>query len=52
MPGSVANAVPTTVLPNSLSRAFTHTREYPVIDNEYRNGESQRSAQAATSRKK
>ena len=52
MPGSVANAAPTTVLPNSLSRAFTHTREYPVIDNEYRNGESQRSAQAATSRKK
>ena len=52
MPGSVANAVPTTVLLNSLSRAFTYTREYPVIDNEYRNGESQRSAQAATSRKK
>ncbi len=40
------------VLPNSLSSAFVHTREYPVIDNEYRNGESQRSAQAATSRKK
>jgi phage-related protein len=39
-------------MPNSLCRAFAHTREYPVIDNEYRNGESQRSAQAATSRKK
>jgi phage-related protein len=52
MPGSVANAAPTTVMPNSLSRAFVHTREYPVIDNEYRNGESQRSAQATTSRKK
>jgi phage-related protein len=52
MPGSVANAAPTTVLPQSLCRAFVHTREYPVIDNEYRNGESQRSAQAATSRKK
>ena len=52
MPGSVANAAPATVMPNSLSRAFVHTREYPVIDNEYRNGESQRSAQAATSRKK
>jgi hypothetical protein len=50
MPGSVANAAPTTVMPNSLSRAFAHTREYPVIDNE--NGESQRSAQATTSRKK
>jgi hypothetical protein len=52
MPGSVANAAATTVMPHSLSRAFTHTREYPVIENEYRNGESQRSAQASTSRKK
>ncbi len=52
MPGSVANAVPATVLPQTLCRAFVHEREYPVIDNEYRNGESQRSAQAATSRKK
>jgi len=51
MPGSVANAAPATVMPNSLSRAFEHTREYPVIDNEYRNGESQRSTQASTSRK-
>ena len=46
-----ANAAPATVLPNSLSSAFVHTREYPVIDNEYRNGESQRSAEAATSRR-
>jgi hypothetical protein len=52
MPGSVANAAPATVMPDSLSRAFAHAREYPVIDNEYRNGESQRSAQATTSRKK
>ena len=52
MPGPVSNATPTTVMPNSLSRAFVHTREYPVIDNEYRNGESQRSVQASTSRKK
>jgi hypothetical protein len=52
MPGPVANAAPSTVMPNSLSSAFAHTREYPVIDNEYRNGESQRSAQASTSRKK
>lgn len=52
MPGSVANAAPTTVMPATLSRAFAHTREYPVIDNEYRNGESQRSVQATTSRKK
>lgn len=29
-----------------------HAREYPVLDNQYRNGESQRSVQAATSRKR
>jgi len=52
MPGNVQNASATAVMPASLSRAFAHTREYPVIDNEYRNGESQRSTQASTSRKK
>jgi phage-related protein len=52
MPGSVQNAAPATVLPASVSRAFVHEREYPVIDNEYRNGESQRSAQASNSRKR
>jgi hypothetical protein len=52
MPGSVQNAAPATVLPQNLSRAFTHTREYPVFANDYRNGESQRAAQTATSRKK
>ena len=52
MPSSVANAAPTTVMPDSLSRAFVAMREYPVLDNEYRNGESQRSVQASTSRKK
>jgi len=52
MPGSVQNAVPLTVLPATLSRAFSHQREYPVLDNEYRNGESQRSVEATTSRKR
>lgn len=52
MPGPVQNAAPLTVLPASLSRAFVHEREYPIIDNEYRNGESQRSVQAANSRKR
>ncbi|MBI2817960.1 MAG: hypothetical protein HYX72_13585 [Acidobacteria bacterium] len=51
MPGSVQNAIPTTVLPQSLSRAFAHAREYLVLENEYPNGESQRSLLAATSRK-
>jgi phage-related protein len=52
MPGSVQNAAPLAVLPASLSRAFVHEREYPVLDNEYRNGESQRSVQATNSRKR
>jgi hypothetical protein len=52
MPGSVQNAAPLTVLLASLSRAFVHEREYPALDNEYRNGESQRSVQAANSRKR
>jgi hypothetical protein len=52
MPGSVQNAAPLTVLPASLSRTFIHEREYPALDNEYRNGESQRSVQATNSRKR
>ena len=52
MPGSVQNAVSATVLPQSLSVAFTHERAYPVIENEYKNGESQRSVQTANSRKR
>jgi hypothetical protein len=52
VPGSVQNAAPSTVLPASLSRAFVHERAYPLIENEYRNGESQRSVQATTSRKR
>ena len=52
MPGSVANAAPSKILPHSLSRAFARSEEYAALDNEYRNGESQRSALAATSRKR
>ena len=52
MPGSVQNAVPVAVLPHSLSRAFGHAREYIVIENEYRNGESQRNRLVETSRKR
>jgi len=51
MPGNIPNAGPIAVLPPSLCRAFGHSREYPVLDNEYRNGEPQRTAQAANSRK-
>jgi phage-related protein len=52
MPSSVENAAPATVLPASLCRAFVHERAYPLVENEYRNGESQRSVQAANSRKR
>lgn len=52
MPGSIQNAQPTTVLPQSLCRAFAHERAYPLIENEYKNGESQRSVLATTSRKR
>lgn len=52
MPGSVQNAAPLTVMPASLSRSFAHERAYPVVENEYRNGESQRSVQATNSRKR
>lgn len=52
MPGSVQNAAPLTIMPVSLSRSFAHERAYPVVESEYRNGESQRSVQATTSRKR
>lgn len=50
MPGSVANADPSTVMPATLCRAFTRLREYPVIENTYKGGESQRDRLADTSR--
>jgi len=52
MPGSVANAVPSTVMPWSLSRGFVRSQTYPVLDNEYAGGESQRSVVASNSRKR
>ena len=52
MPGSIANAAPSTVLPLSLSRSFAPSREYALIENEYKDGTSQRSLQATTSRKR
>ncbi len=52
MPGSVQNADPTGVMPWSLCKAFGQSREYPVLENEYRDGSSQRSRLADTSRKR
>lgn len=51
MPGSVSNAAPSTVLPQSLCTAFRASREYPLLANEYKDGESQRYVQADSSRK-
>ncbi len=52
MPGSVANAAPSTVLPQSLCTAFAHERAYPLVENEYKDGSSQRTVLATTSRKR
>ena len=38
MSGQVQNTVRAAVMPDNLSRTFVHTREYPVIDNGWRNG--------------
>ena len=51
MPGSVSNAAPSTVFPLSLCKSFSHSRQYPINANDYRNGESQRGRLADTSRK-
>lgn len=45
------NAWPTTVLPFSLCKAFSHTRAFGIVGNEYKNGESQRTRLTLTSRK-
>ncbi|HWR51223.1 MAG TPA: hypothetical protein VN428_08960 [Bryobacteraceae bacterium] len=52
MPGSVQNSAPTAVFPRYLCRAFSRSQEYPVAENEYRNGESQRAVTETNSRKR
>ena len=52
MHGSVLNAGPATGLPQSLCRTFVHERVYPLIENEYKNGESQRSVLTTNSRRR
>lgn len=51
MPGNVGAAVPISVLPWSLATAFSRSNEWPIILNEYRNGECQRQILVETSRK-
>lgn len=40
------------VMPAGLCTVFVHQRDYPVLEAEYRNGESQRSIQATHSRRR
>lgn len=51
MPGSVSNAAPVGVLPQSLCTAFAEVRQVPFLESTYHDGAVQRVAQAATSRK-
>ena len=51
MPGSVANAVASTVLPFSLCRAYSQQREYLALENEYADGASQVALRVSSSRK-
>jgi hypothetical protein len=52
MPGNVSNTAPATVLPQMFCTAFQQTREIALQANEYRNGETQRALQVASSRRK
>ena len=52
MPGSVQNTAPIAVLPLNLSRAFSHSRDYPVAANEFSDGSTQRGLLASASRKR
>ena len=51
MPGSVRNAVSVGVLPFSLCKSLTETRQWPVRMVEYHGGETERMALTATSRR-
>jgi hypothetical protein len=49
--GIVRSAIPTAVLPLSLSRAFVESQAYPARVNEYHDGSSQRTAMLASARR-
>ena len=51
MPGTLQSASPNGVMPASLSTAFTESREYAQLQNQYRDGTIQRSQLAQTSRR-
>jgi hypothetical protein len=51
MPGNIAIAAPSGVMPATLCTAFTEVREYAQLQNQYHDGTVQRSQLAQTSRR-
>ena len=51
MPGNIAIAAPSGVMPATLCIAFTELREYAQLQNQYHDGTVQRSQLAQTSRR-
>jgi hypothetical protein len=51
MPGNIAIAAPSGVMPATLCIAFTEVREYAQLQNQYHDGTVQRSQLAQTSRR-
>lgn len=51
MPGSVANASPTSVFPQTLCTAFAEIRDFPLLISEYHDGTRQRGQLGSTSRR-
>jgi hypothetical protein len=52
MPGSVSNAAPASVMPDSLCSAFSRSHQYGLSANDYPDGSNQRRIRTATSRKR
>ncbi|MGD0497536.1 MAG: hypothetical protein ABSC23_03770 [Bryobacteraceae bacterium] len=51
MPANIASAVPSGVMPYALCTAFSESREFAQLQNEYKDGAVQRSQLAQTSRR-
>jgi hypothetical protein len=51
MPGNILAAVPNGVMPFSLCTAYSESREYAQLQNQYRDGTIQRAQLAQTSRR-
>jgi hypothetical protein len=51
MPANISAAVPSGVMPFALCTAFSESREYAQLQNQYRDGTIQRSQLAQTSRR-